>query len=82
MKYWIFSIFNLKMKNPRFYILHLLLFKLAIITFAQSTPEPCLEKMSFWDVNPRRGCNCFNEIPSEQWFKDAGGFKITMISQI
>jgi hypothetical protein len=42
---------------------------LAILSFETFTLI-AQEKIAFWDSYPRRGCNYFNEVPTEQWFKD------------
>ncbi len=42
-------------------------------------PGDSATKISFWDSNPRCGANCMNEVPSEQWFKDAAAIPIQWI---
>jgi hypothetical protein len=36
-------------------------------------------KISFWDNQPRRGANCMNEVPTEQWFKEAASIHIEWV---
>jgi hypothetical protein len=42
---------------------------------------PCaaFTKISFWDKQLRRGANFMNEIPSEEWFKDAASINIEWV---
>jgi len=36
-------------------------------------------KISFWDSRPRKGANCMNEVPEEQWFKDAASIHLEYV---
>ncbi len=44
--------------------------KLLIISFLYCTTMVFTVDGNFWD-NPKKGANCFNKIPTEQWFQDA-----------
>ncbi len=54
-------------------------FVLFYLLFASWISGGMDEKISFWDDHPRRGANCMNESPSEQWFMDAASINIQWI---
>jgi len=51
------------------------------LVFSLGFLVPCTveSKISFWDSNPRRGANCMNEVPTEQWFKEAASINIEWV---
>lgn len=50
-----------------------------LFLFSVLLPISAQVKMAFWDNSPRRGCNYFNEVPREQWFKDAASINIEWV---
>jgi hypothetical protein len=49
------------------------------ITFATQKNLDIQNKISFWDSETNRGCNFFNQIPTEEWFKQASKTNIKWV---
>ncbi len=50
-----------------------------LFLFSVLLPINAQVKITFWDNSLRRGCNYFNEVPREQWFKDAASINIEWV---